>query len=143
MTTPSALSTLLNYALEGLRRLEQQGGFSYSQTIKDQVKTYQMESDVIMLFIDEECQIESEASKQHESRIECKRLHAIYSAWCKQGGFKPETTTKFNKHSKKNLRRRCIRRKPELQVAIQFRVGLVSKYNVSCLEHPFPVRFLF
>ncbi|ALP36055.1 hypothetical protein ASL14_07615 [Paenibacillus sp. IHB B 3084] len=104
LTTPSALSTLLNYALEGLRRLEQQGGFSYSQTIKDQVKTYQMESDIIMLFIDEECEIESEGSKQGGSRIECKRLYAMYSAWCKQGGFKPEMVTQFNKHIKAKLK---------------------------------------
>ncbi|MNW40918.1 hypothetical protein D3C74_180430 [compost metagenome] len=111
LTTPSALSTLLNYALEGLRRLEQQGGFSYSQTIKDQVKTYQMESDTIMLFIDEECEIESDGSKQHESRIECKRLYAKYAAWCKQGGFKLETTTKFNKHLDAKLKDKIYRKK--------------------------------
>ncbi|MFK4474175.1 P4 family phage/plasmid primase-like protein [Paenibacillus sp. RC73] len=114
LTTPSALSTLLNYALEGLRRLEQQGGFSYSQTIKDQVKTYQMESDTIMLFIDEECEIESEASKQHESRIECKRLYAKYAAWCKQGGFKSETTTKFNKHLDAKLKDKIYRKKAKI-----------------------------
>ncbi|MEK4733206.1 DNA primase family protein [Paenibacillus sp. FSL L8-0641] len=111
LTTPSALSTLLNYALEGLRRLEQQGGFSHSQTITDQVKTYQMESDTIMLFIDEECEIESEASKQHESRIECKRLYAMYAAWCKQGGFKPETVTQFNKHLDAKLKDKIYRKK--------------------------------
>ncbi|MGG1617760.1 DNA primase family protein, partial [Paenibacillus sp. NRS-1781] len=111
LTTPSALSTLLNYALEGLRRLEQQGGFSYSQTITDQVKTYQMESDTIMLFIDEECEIESEGSKQGGSRIECKRLYVMYSAWCKQGGFKPEKVTQFNKHLDAKLKDKIYRKK--------------------------------
>jgi P4 family phage/plasmid primase-like protien len=111
LTRASALSTLFNYALEGLRRLEKQGEFSYSKTIAEQVKAYQIESDVIMLFIDQECVIGSVPFNQESCRIECKRLYATYCAWCKQSGFKPETVTHFNKHIKEKLKEKIYTKK--------------------------------
>ncbi|KGR90169.1 hypothetical protein CD30_13030 [Ureibacillus massiliensis 4400831 = CIP 108448 = CCUG 49529] len=97
LTTPEALSTLFNYALAGLQRLDQQGQFTASETITDQVKSYQKESDVIMLFIEEECVIGNDPISQTPYKIERKELHNIYVNWCKENGYKSESAIAFNK----------------------------------------------
>lgn len=104
LTTPKALSTLFNFALEGLQRLEKQGQFSYSKIIADQVKSYQKESDVIMLFIEEECVFGNDPHSHEPYKIERKELHKSYVNWCKENGYTSETATSFNRHLEEKLK---------------------------------------
>ncbi|WML44065.1 phage/plasmid primase, P4 family [Neobacillus sp. PS3-40] len=99
LTTPSALSTLLNYALEGLRRLEKQGTFTYSKVIDNQVKDYQNESDIIMKFCNE-FYIKSENEKD---RVPCSNTYQNYRVWCHDNGLQPFSSINFNKHIQQKL----------------------------------------
>ncbi|WAH37040.1 DNA primase family protein [Alicyclobacillus dauci] len=90
LTTPSALSTLLNYALEGLRRLETNGKFTECETITNAVKKYRDAYDTVKVFIDECCAIGEQLSCLKDD------LYAQYQVWSQKSGLKPYGKIKFN-----------------------------------------------
>ncbi|MFF2752770.1 phage/plasmid primase, P4 family [Psychrobacillus sp. NPDC058041] len=89
LTTAEELSGLLNYALEGLGRLEKQGQFSLNETTNNMLEQYKLDIDNVATFVDEQCTISPEV------KIEKKLLHSEYNNWCFKNGYKPITRTKF------------------------------------------------
>jgi P4 family phage/plasmid primase-like protien len=92
LTTPSALSTLLNYALEGLRRLDTNGKFTESETISRAVEQYRNGNDKVALFVKECCSV-----AESESCLS-KVLYDAFKNWCEASGLKPFGKPTFNKN---------------------------------------------
>lgn len=94
LTTPQELSGLLNLCLEGLRRLERQGGFSESKTIQDALKAYRGDTDSVTGFMEECCILEEGA------RVSKNELYEAYQAWCENAGLKPLGKIRFGRRVK-------------------------------------------
>jgi phage/plasmid-associated DNA primase len=79
LTTPEELSGLLNYALEGLKRLLTQGRFSSSNTIEQTRLQYIRTSDSCMAFIEETTEIDIEPDAYIADDV----LYAAYVTYCR------------------------------------------------------------
>lgn len=88
---PRELSGLLNLALEGLRRLERQGGFSEPPSVKAALEEYRGQVDSAYRFLTECCE------EAEEAEVEKKRLYDAYKNACIEWGVKPVSQIKFNK----------------------------------------------
>jgi len=53
LTTPDELSGLFNWAIEGLRRLKQNGGFSYNRCVEENMRLYDMKSNPTLAYAQE------------------------------------------------------------------------------------------
>ncbi|PIQ90205.1 MAG: hypothetical protein COV71_05805 [Candidatus Omnitrophica bacterium CG11_big_fil_rev_8_21_14_0_20_41_12] len=85
------------WMVEGLRRLRQRGYFELSTGIKQEVEEYRKENNNVLTFVEEECNLESDAiiSKQE--------LYNSYSEWCKKNGYKSLAKKKFGKELAKHF----------------------------------------
>ena len=91
LTTPTALSTLLNFAIEGLRRLKQNNGFTESETVRKMLDQYRLENDNVLRFVDECCVLEEGKTCLTTD------LFTSYQKWCKESGYKPFGKVNFHK----------------------------------------------
>lgn len=91
MSTPEELSGFFNLAIDGLWRLELQNGFSESETINGMLQEYRKESDSVAGFIDECCTIKPEVWEYKTN------MYSAYDRWCREMGFRPVSSVKFNK----------------------------------------------
>ena len=91
LTTPTALSTLLNFAIEGLRRLEQNNGFTKSETVCKMLDQYRLENDNVLRFVDECCVLDADETCM------TKNLFARYQDWCKESNYKSLGKGNFHK----------------------------------------------
>jgi P4 family phage/plasmid primase-like protien len=100
LTTPEEMSGLLNRALEGITRLNTQGGFSKNETIAQMRKEYKELSDPVGLFVDERCELrfsdetvrdehgdtlrdeQGNALFNHAFRIPVAELYRAYEEFC-------------------------------------------------------------
>lgn len=89
LTTENELSGFLNKALEGLRRLEKNGGFSINQSTNNSVEQYKREADPLRTFIEEVCIVGPEVNSDKQS------LYEFYSRWCMDSGYKPLGRIRF------------------------------------------------
>jgi putative DNA primase/helicase len=96
LTTPSALSTLLNYAIDGLRRLDQNGRFTEGETIKKAVDQYRYMYDNVKMFVDECCVLEESLTTLKDE------LYQAYNSWCQKSGLKAFGIIKFNQQIAKS-----------------------------------------
>jgi len=76
LTTEFELAGLLNLALRGLHRLLANGAFSYDKTIEDIAERYTMLSDPILSFVDEQCELDCDAS------IDKQVLYDAFAQYC-------------------------------------------------------------
>jgi len=77
------LSGILNLAIEGARRLIQQGRFTNSEAINTAVKSYEDEINMVKRFIDD-----LSITHNPANRTSNQQLYAIFSVWCKDEGIK-------------------------------------------------------
>lgn len=97
ITTPDELSGLLNLAIEGLRRLEEQGSFSHSETIAKAVEEYQKEADPLEQFIEECLNVFDD---DEDMTVQARELYLTFVSWSKENGQRESTimsNTKFGK----------------------------------------------
>lgn len=89
ITTDKELSGLLNLAVAGLRRLNQQKSFTENETTSKAMEDYKREIDNVASFIDEMC-------TTGEGRyIEKQKLYNAYDRWCFDSGYKTLGKIKF------------------------------------------------
>lgn len=81
LTSPSALSTLLNHTIVGMRRLSTNGRFTESDTMKNAMQRYRLENDNVAKFIEECCVLGEDES------FMTKPLYESYVAWSKDSGY--------------------------------------------------------
>lgn len=97
LTTPEELSGLLNWAIEGLTRLLEQGTFTEPGTAVERKELYLAMSDPVTGFI-KECILEE--PDEHEEKEDVLRAFEVY---CKKKGFISPSDTKFYKEFKKKV----------------------------------------
>lgn len=93
LTTPQALSTLLNYAIQGLNRLETNHHFTEGETISAMLEQYKKESDTVKAYIDDNCIIGWGDLGYSISTVD---LFESYEKWCKENGYQFIGKKKFN-----------------------------------------------
>lgn len=91
ITTEDSLSYLFKLAVDGLRRLDQQQGFSENESTREALSEYKREADHVLTFVEEECELG--ASKFVPTR----RLYIEYRKWSLECGFLPKGKKNFNK----------------------------------------------
>ncbi len=85
------LSGILNWALEGLMRLESQNGFSVSRQVSEALESYRRENNSALNFIHQSCVLEVNAE------ITKRQLYEAYGEFCKQRGVLKLGEIKFGK----------------------------------------------
>jgi len=85
LTTPDELSGVLNWALEGLKRLEVAGEFSSAITADEMAELYERMSDSLAAFV-QDC-----VEHTPDSRIGKEEFYAVYAAYCRQNKLPPKS----------------------------------------------------
>jgi P4 family phage/plasmid primase-like protien len=91
ISTPNELSGLLNWTLEGLYRLLEQGEFSRSKTMEQQRKEYIRKSNTAMAYIEENLELKMDP----DAFIEERELYEKYVSWCQKNKCKPTRKAEF------------------------------------------------
>jgi putative DNA primase/helicase len=86
------LPGVFNWILEGLDRLLQQKQFSFCDAADKARRKYEIQSDSVRLFIDE-----NDYSNDPIRHISIKELYVDYRIFCTDNGFKPVNKVNFNK----------------------------------------------
>jgi P4 family phage/plasmid primase-like protien len=85
------LPGLFNWALEGLRRLREQGRFTTSEVCDQALKEYRTENNPARLFLTETCE------EKPDGQIRCEVLYQAYRRWCEENGYSPLADRAFGK----------------------------------------------
>jgi len=92
MTSPRELSGILNWALEGLKRLiDHSFHFSSELTIEETHEKYLALSNTVHAFVSEECEVTGEK----EDRVDKNELYQAYAAYCKRKNLSPASYSWF------------------------------------------------
>lgn len=97
LTTPEELSGLLNWAIEGLTRLLQQGSFAEPGAAADRKQLYLAMSDPVTGFI-KECVLE-----EPDEYVEKDELLRAFEGYCKSKGFITVSDNRFFKQFKRQI----------------------------------------
>ncbi len=79
---------ILNWALEGLERLQRRGGFDVPEGVEEATAQFRENNDVPALFVADRCIKEAEASEQAST------LYGEYRDWCEDNGHRPQSSTR-------------------------------------------------
>jgi len=82
LTTPEALSAILNHALEGLKRLEKQVDFTQAKSIREETEKYRVQNDPVFAFIDDAI------GMQEDNTIFRSEIAERFALWCKESGLR-------------------------------------------------------
>lgn len=88
LSEPEELSGILNWCLDGLRLLQQEG-FTLPESIKKATDEYRKSSDKIARFIEDEMTAEDDAEASTKDTYE------RYKTWCYTSGHHPESLNNF------------------------------------------------
>lgn len=87
LLTDEAMEYLLNIALEGLKRVLKNKGFTEVESVTEEIKEYEKRNNPVVAFLDEN-EIEGESTKE---------VHLRYSTWCYENGLKPLSRIQFSR----------------------------------------------
>jgi putative DNA primase/helicase len=76
---------ILNWAIEGLDRLQRRGYFLLPQCVIDATSEFRNASDIVAQFVSEKCE------KGAGHRAQAGKLYTAYKDWCVQNGHKPDS----------------------------------------------------
>jgi putative DNA primase/helicase len=79
---------ILNWALEGLERLQARGHFEVPTAVEDATQHFQSANDIPAAFLEEAC-VREEGAKMTGAK-----LYGIYKFWCEQNGHRPQSSTR-------------------------------------------------
>ncbi|MFA5161924.1 MAG: phage/plasmid primase, P4 family [Elusimicrobiales bacterium] len=91
LTTPQARAALLGYALRGLRRLEEQQGFSDCVSVREAGNRYRKDCDSAFQFAEE--RLEKAEGRELGKAV----VYEVYKQWCEAEGLRPVSVRNFNK----------------------------------------------
>jgi putative DNA primase/helicase len=80
---------ILNWALEGLRRLKMRGHFEVPAGVEDATKQFRENNDVPALFVEDRC------IQGAECKVQASQLYAEYKEWCFENGHRPMSSTRL------------------------------------------------
>jgi putative DNA primase/helicase len=87
----SEMSGILNWAIEGAKRLVKQGGFSESKIVRDKVQDYREKSDSVYHFLRERCELGGA-----DDTVKKQELYNAYRSACTDWGVHPVNQANFN-----------------------------------------------
>jgi putative DNA primase/helicase len=96
---------VINWALEGLRRLEERGHFVTSDEMSDYMDDYQRKNDSVLAFVDDRLEITADA----DDRVPLKAIHRLYKSYCEDSGLSPVSRDKLGDRLKNELSLNCGR----------------------------------
>jgi putative DNA primase/helicase len=80
---------ILNWALEGLRRLTARGYFEIPEGVQDATKQFRTNNDVPALFVEDRC------AKGSDFEVQAANLYREYKLWCEENGHRPQSSTRL------------------------------------------------
>jgi putative DNA primase/helicase len=99
--TSEELSGLLNWALEGLARLEANNGrFSYAPKAEDTQEEWNANADPIQAFCEA---FDITETRETEDKVSSERLYQLYQQFCDSENIKVESSVWFGRSLKKHL----------------------------------------
>ncbi|GAB6178969.1 hypothetical protein JCM14036_02880 [Desulfotomaculum defluvii] len=95
ITSEKELSGVLNRALNGLRRLDRQGGFSTSETVNNELEKYKVMNDSVAAFINDWCvvNLNDEDRKPIVGKV---AIYDSYKRYVAENNLKQLSARKFN-----------------------------------------------
>lgn len=108
---------ILNWALDGLSRLEERGRFDPPRKVRDATANFELSNDVPALFVEEECRVEE--GKEVASSL----LYSHYNQWCKDNNHKPMSSTRMADEWKRLGFERKITRGRKFWTGVELRGG--------------------
>ena len=78
---------ILNWAIEGLQRLQLRGRFEIPACVRAASDDFQLRSDIAAVFVSECC------ITGHDERVQTSALYAKYKEWCEANGHKHKSST--------------------------------------------------
>ena len=85
------MSGILNWAIEGAKRLIKQGGFSESKIVREKVQDYREKSDSVYHFLRERCEVGGA-----NDTVKKQELYNAYRSVCTDWGVHPVNQANFN-----------------------------------------------
>src|SRR5215208_1838273 len=79
---------ILNWALEGLRRLRERGYFEVPAGVEDATEQFRETNDVPALFVEDRC------IKEPNAEAQAAKLYREYKYWCEENGHRPQSSTR-------------------------------------------------
>jgi putative DNA primase/helicase len=80
---------ILNWALEGLDRLQKRGEFEVPQGVEEATEHFRTSNDVPALFVADKCATDPNTKEKASS------LYAEYKLWCEENGHRPQSSTRL------------------------------------------------
>src|SRR5215210_759036 len=80
---------ILNWALEGLERLQKRGHFDVPAGVEEATTQFPENNDVPALFVADKCIIDADA------REKASELYSEYRQWCEDNGHRPQSSTRL------------------------------------------------
>ncbi len=80
---------ILNWALDGLERLRQRGGFDVPKDVEEATAQFRENNDVPALFVADRCVEDADA------RMKGSELYSEYKDWCEVNGHRPQSSTRL------------------------------------------------
>lgn len=87
----SELPGILNWAIEGLRRLGENEGFTDSDHVTDAIQSFLTNTDTVKRFLSEHCIMSCDHT------IQSHRLYCYYRRYCDEEGHKPCSSNEFGR----------------------------------------------
>ncbi|MGB2706104.1 MAG: phage/plasmid primase, P4 family [Candidatus Omnitrophota bacterium] len=92
------LDGIFLWCIEGLRNLHKRGYFHIDKTMLAEIEEYRRENNSLLVFVDEECQLDPNAS------IAKQDLYDAYKRWCVNNGYRALSRRRFGKELMKQYR---------------------------------------
>ncbi|MHC4573082.1 MAG: DNA primase family protein [Planctomycetota bacterium] len=90
------LPGILNWGLEGLRKLQDAGGFTIPENSRQLIEDYRRDADPARAFL-----LESYRQSHDDRSVSCKELYEAYRQYCDDNGCKPMSNTTLGQQVKR------------------------------------------
>lgn len=85
------LPGIFNWSLQGLARLNRNGGWSYSSQVERERRLFREENDTEAAFVDEAC------VQKPDGKVDAQKLYDAYAFWARQSGVHAKSKRKVGK----------------------------------------------
>ena len=86
---------ILNWALEGLARLRERGGFEFPESVISATAEFEKSNDIPAQFVEEQCIV----AMPHE--VASNMLYSRYKGWCEDNGHRPMSNNRVGEEWKR------------------------------------------
>ena len=141
MKSDEGRSVLLNWAVEGLIRIEQNGNWTISESMIESKNAYKRDNDNVQAFADAMLEPSPIREGNYKTSLVAKAVYNTYKEWCDDNGMKAVALQEFNTrlcaiYAKRSIRWKMPKGDWKSQTSfidVQFRedCDLASSYNLN------------